>query len=631
MRTDSIRRKVAVAATCALSLICVGSAHATVGPAPGGEPPTTKGTTNTWHFAYTTVSTGYQMCFTIYKDGQVLKSYGNFTSGWHPPAGANGGMCTGIYTGNQTSTIPFTWSGLQHGSTYEVCAVSFENYNPPGSDQLWFMRVKTLDSCSRTTIDNGKPALTTWVGGEAQYTNNPIIPIDMQYQDSLSHPWSQDRSNGLAKAATIGCLTREASCTPNAYVEGCSTPMYSRGSWTPGTKTNHFRCGYDFTTYADGRVTFCAYQADSALVDRPSDTNQYAGQGSANANHSDVSCGNVILDRAGPTLNAGADRTVKVGDLVTLNATASDAHSGVGQISWTFGDNTAGSTGASATHTYTQPGTYVAKATAKDGTGNTGEDAVTITVQPRTTTPPPTNGGGGTTNPGTGTGGGGTTNPGTGTGGGGTTNPGTGTGGGTGGGTTDPGTGGGTTNPGTGGGTTNPTTGGGTTLPSNGGTTIPNNGGTTPPNNGGTQQPVAPAEVKTIIVREGGANPTTFAIAGLDVSAPRSFKLKRGAQLPVVLDAEGPGVVALALVKGAKVVARGGTTLTAAGVSVAKLKLPKGLKAGSYSLRVSFTPNGAPKATTKKLAVKISASKAKARAAAVPEVGPRADDVPTKR
>ena len=68
--------------------------------------------------------------------------------------------------------------------------MSFENYNPAGSSQLWFMRVKTLESCSATTIDTGKPSLTTWVGGEAQYTKNPIIPVDMQYQDALSHPWS---------------------------------------------------------------------------------------------------------------------------------------------------------------------------------------------------------------------------------------------------------------------------------------------------------------------------------------------------------------------------------------------------------------------------------------------------------
>ena len=290
-----------------------------------------------------------------------------------------------------------------------MCAVSFENYG----DGLWFMRVKTLDSCSATTIDTGAPVLTTWVGGEATYTKNPVLPVHMEYQDALSHPWSQNRNVSGALAATVGCLTREASCTPNEYVAGCSQPNFGRLSWTPGYKTNSFDCGYDFTNYADGRVTFCAYQSDSALVDQPDNTNQYANQNSANANKSATSCGNVILDRGAPTVNAGADRTVKVGDLVTLNAQASDAISGVGQIDWTFGDNTPGATGVNATHTYTQPGTYIVKAATKDGAGNTGEDTAKITVEAIAPPPPPPPPPAAAPAPdrGGGTGGGGTTDP----------------------------------------------------------------------------------------------------------------------------------------------------------------------------------------------------------------------------
>ena len=139
--------------------------------------PTTKGTTNTWHFGYIPVDTGYQMCFSLYKNGQLVKSYPNYPTGGHP-AGNGNGMCTTAQRGlSQQGTIPYTESNLQNGATYEVCAVSFENYEPPTSqDQVWFMRVKTLDSCSRTTIDNGAPSLTTWVGGEATYTQEPDHP-----------------------------------------------------------------------------------------------------------------------------------------------------------------------------------------------------------------------------------------------------------------------------------------------------------------------------------------------------------------------------------------------------------------------------------------------------------------------
>lgn len=51
-----------------------------------------------------------------------------------------------------------------------------------------------------------------------------------------------------------------------------------------------------------------------------------------------------------------------------------------------------------------------------------------------------------------------------------------------------------------------------------------------------------------------------------------------------------------------------------------RLKLPKQTRSGRYSLRVSSTPNGASEATTKRLGVKITAPKARARAAAAPAV-----------
>jgi hypothetical protein len=556
MFSGSIRIATAFAAALTLSLACASVAGATVGPAGNGEPPTTKGTTNTWHFAYTPVSTGYNVCFSVYKNNgsTPIKTWPAYPTGGHP--GTGNGMCTGAFYSNQSGTVPYTETNLEAGASYSVCATSFENYG----DGTWFPRQIALGSCSTTTIDFGKPTLTTWVAGEAQYTKDPIIPIHMQYSDALSHPWSQNRAQSNAKAATIGCLTRETSCTPNAYADGCSTPNTGRFTATPGFKQNSFNCAYDFGPYEDGRVTFCATQSDWALADKPGTTDQFSGQTSSSANTSDVACGNVILDRGAPTLDAGADRTVKAGDLVNFSASANDALSGVGQIAWTFGDNTQGANGPTATHTYTQPGTYVAKASTTDGAGNAGEDTVTITVQPAGTTP----GGGGGTTPGGGSGGTGGT-----------------------------------------GGTTKP----GTQLPSTGGTKT---------------ETITQTETRTILKESGATGGTaTVAIAGLDVEAPKALKVKKaGQKLPVLLDAEGPGVVALALAKGAKVVARGGTTLTAAGTFVSRLKLPAALKSGTYTLRVSFTPQGQTKATTKKLTVKITVvKKKKARASSVPRVG----------
>ena len=124
----------------------------------------------------------------------------------------------------------------------------------------------------------------------------------------------------------------------------------------------------------------------------------------------------VILDRTPPGVSITASATsVKVGDLVNLNAQSSDATSGTtGQYTWVFGDNTSNGAGASTSHTYTQAGTYEVKLTTSDGAGNPGEAKQVITVNPPqsgggtggdggTITKPPTNnnisneaGGGGT-------------------------------------------------------------------------------------------------------------------------------------------------------------------------------------------------------------------------------------------
>jgi hypothetical protein len=157
MFTGSLRTAATLLAAVAISLAGASSAGATVGPAGNGEPPTTKSTTNTWHFAYIPVSTGYQMCFELYKGNTKIKTFANYPTGGHPPAGSNG-MCTGIMYTSQQGTIPFTESGLEPGQQYTVCSMSFENY---GYGNPWFMRVNSYQSCSSTTIDTGKPTATT--------------------------------------------------------------------------------------------------------------------------------------------------------------------------------------------------------------------------------------------------------------------------------------------------------------------------------------------------------------------------------------------------------------------------------------------------------------------------------------
>jgi hypothetical protein len=210
---------------------------------------------------------------------------------------------------------------------------------------------------------------------------------------------------------------------------------------------------------------------------------------------------------------------------------------------WTWGDNTANGSGASATHTFTQAGTYEVRLTVADNAGNTAAATKVITV----TAPA----GGGTT-----TGGGGTTS------------------------------GGGTTTPG-----------GGTTTPG-GGTTTPDDDTTTPDDGGSTSDDEAPAPK-------------------LALSAPRKLAAK-AKTIRVALTANVSGRVQLALVRGGRVVSRGGTAVVE-GTSAFKLKLPKGTKAGRYAIKATYTPaRGGTKTTSRTITLTGKAAAKRARLASRP-------------
>jgi hypothetical protein len=98
-------------------------------------------------------------------------------------------------------------------------------------------------------------------------------------------------------------------------------------------------------------------------------------------------------------------------------------------------------------------------------------------------------------------------------------------------------------------------------------------------------------------------------------------KFPKAKSLVLALTPESPGKAEVALLKGSKIVAKKGATFTAAGTYSLKLNLPKKVQAGSYAIKVSYTPQGAAKAVTKSLKVKVTvAKKAKKRGKAAPEL-----------
>ena len=106
----------------------------------------------------------------------------------------------------------------------------------------------------------------------------------------------------------------------------------------------------------------------------------------------------------------------------------------------------------------------------------------------------------------------------------------------------------------------------------------------------------------------GGGGTQTTTVSGLQVVAPKRFKLRKGhRKLPMSFTSGGPGTVEVTLTRRGKAVARGGATFTRAGRFGFKLKLPAKLRAGSYKLKIKFKPKGASQASTKTLKIRFVA------------------------
>lgn len=478
-------------------------ASAGVQPAGTGEPLFTNSTQNTQWFEWGATSgvDAYRIRYDSYENNvsrrteTVEQPNGNAGAGWA------------------------SWSGvatLQHGAQYGICAQG--SYSFP-NDSLFFP--DGPNSCSMgtllgrrayTTIDRSKPTAALELASGRAFVNDARIPVRVDFADDVAGPFP---ANFLCFDVGGGL---ETACDRNAgeiygYNAACSVP----GS--PGKSTT-FSCTADYGAVADGNVWACVIAADASIPDNPSGSNQTASADKANL--SNATCDGVVVDRTPPTVAiAASSASVKVGELVSFQAAASDATSGLaGAGQWTWGDNAGGGSGDAVAHTFTQPGTFEVALTVTDAAGNAATARKAISVTP---TPPP------------------------------------------------------------------------------------GDDGASDPVDDGTSDPDPPS---------------------LELDAPRKARV-RAKSIPVELTASDSGRVQLALTRGARAIARAGVTLDEDGTADYRLKLPRGSKAGRYTLKATYKPAaGQPITATRKITLTGKTSARRAAITPGPEIelgrGPRA-------
>jgi plastocyanin len=378
-----------IALLCLGAVACAaataGQASAQVQPAGTGEPLYTNSTQNTQWFEWPASqgADAYRVRYDYYENN-TLKASPTYNA---PSAGS----------GNSWAN----WSGvatLQHGGQYGVCAQG--QYSFP-NDSLFFP--DGPNSCSLgtmlgrrayTTIDRSKPTAAIALAAGADYVKDTKVGVRIDFSDDVAGPFP---ANFVCFQAGGG---PQSLCDKNTgaiygHNPACSVPGGAGKSTT-------FGCTADYGQVPDGNLWACVIAADASIPDNPNGPDQSATADKANL--SAASCDGVVVDRTPPTVSiALPSASVKVGELVSFQASAADATSGLtGAGQWTWGDNTAAASGDAVAHTYTQPGTYEIALTVTDAAGNaaTAKKAITVAAAGGgTTTTPPETGGGATTPP----------------------------------------------------------------------------------------------------------------------------------------------------------------------------------------------------------------------------------------
>jgi PKD repeat protein len=312
----------------------------------------------------------------------------------------NGGPWSTVTTITTESTQSYTVNGLASGTGYSFQLITTDDYcnycsgdydTTSSSNVVTFGTPQPLvasATSSRSAADVGQSVSFSCaaVGGTSPYT----------------YAWSfGDGSIGSGQTtshqySSAGTFTASCSVTDNSGTRS-SSPVAMTISPAPSVNASvdHSQVSpgvqVSFTaTAAGGPGTYTSYAwafGDGATSSGSSVTHTFETTGTFHASvvvtdsNGVTASGGVLVVVSNLSVTAGVSQTgATTGQSLTFTAAASGGAGAPYTFSWDFGDGST-STGSSVTHSYSSPGTYVAKVTATDSLGGTNTTSLaTITV-----------------------------------------------------------------------------------------------------------------------------------------------------------------------------------------------------------------------------------------------------------
>jgi len=288
----------------------------------------------------------------------------------------------------------FSWSAPQYPPTLVMTGDGQYAENGSGQTQTIVIDLTGSSDADGTIVeyftDCDTSSLSTTSCGNMSTTCSCVIPNDDTVWDGLVR-LTDDDGNVTTQSFTLE-ITNEQPAATGACDNGTCTGVEG--------DTLAFTC--DGTDPGWNDVPALSWDFDGTVSYGPTlgtgigtgvafaETNSYPDDGTFSAicgaidddGGSDTDSLTVTITNAAPVLAAlSGPATVDEGGSVTWSTSATDV--GVNDVltyAWDWGDSSAGDTGASASHTYVDEGTFTVTGSVDDGDGGTDSDTGTVTV-----------------------------------------------------------------------------------------------------------------------------------------------------------------------------------------------------------------------------------------------------------